>query len=38
MIVKVKCTNDAEAFELAQCGDGAVTFNKCDWEIGEKKE
>lgn len=28
--------SEAEAFELAQCGDGAVTINKCDWEIDER--
>lgn len=33
---EVKADNEAEAFELAQCGDGAVTIIKCDWEIGEK--
>lgn len=34
--IEVKADNEAEAFELAQCGDGAVTINKCDWEIGER--
>lgn len=34
--IEVKADNEAEAFELAQCGDGAVTIYKCDWEIGER--
>lgn len=38
VFAEVKADNEAEAFELAQCGDGAVTINKCDWEIGNQIE
>lgn len=33
--IEVEASSKDEALELAQCGDGTIHINKCDWAIGE---
>ena len=35
-VIIVTADSDAEALDLAQCGDGEIHINKSDWTIGEK--
>ena len=34
--IEVKADNEAEAFTLAQCGEGIVHVDESDWEIGNQ--
>lgn len=34
-VIIVEADNEAQAYELAQCGEGDIHINKSEWEIGE---
>jgi hypothetical protein len=34
--IEVEASDEDEALDLAQCGDGTIHIHKCDWVIGEQ--